>query len=120
MPEIQLKRVYDQPAPSDGFRVLVDRVWPRGMTKEAAAIDLWMNEIAPSTELRKWFGHDVRRWEAFRKKYREELQDRRAELETLRKHAAKQRVTLLFGARDEEHNQAVVLKEVLTGVHKRH
>ena len=115
MAQIQLKRIYDPPAQSDGFRVLVDRVWPRGISKEAAAIDLWMKAIAPSTELRKWFNHDPRRWEGFRKRYRTELHQHASELDELRRHAAKRRLTLLFGARDTEHNQAVVLKEVLAG-----
>jgi uncharacterized protein YeaO (DUF488 family) len=115
MAQIQLKRIYDPPAQSDGFRVLVDRVWPRGISKEAAAIDLWMKAIAPSTELRKWFNHDPRRWEGFRKRYRTELQLHASELDELRRHAAKRRLTLLFGAKDTEHNQAVVLKDVLTG-----
>lgn len=115
MAEIQLKRIYDPPAQSDGYRVLVDRIWPRGVSKDAAAIDLWMKAIAPSTELRKWFNHDPRRWEGFRKRYRAELHERANELDELRAHAAKHRLTLLFGARDSLHNQAVVLKDVLTG-----
>jgi uncharacterized protein YeaO (DUF488 family) len=110
---IQLKRVYDPPAPSDGYRVLVDRVWPRGVTKRAAALDEWMKEIAPSTGLRTWFNHRVDRWEAFRTRYRHELQQRRPELATLRARAEKGRVTLLYGAKDTQHNQAVVLREML-------
>jgi uncharacterized protein YeaO (DUF488 family) len=115
MAEIQLKRIYDPPLRSDGYRVLVDRVWPRGVSKDAATIDLWMKAIAPSTELRKWFNHDPRRWEGFRKRYRAELHEHANELDELRLHAAKRRLTLLFGARDSLHNQAVVLKEVLAG-----
>ena len=113
MSEIRLKRIYEPPARSDGFRVLVDRVWPRGITKEAAALDLWMKDLAPSTQLRKWFNHDPARWDDFRKRYRAELQEHTAELDELKAHAAKRRLTLLFGARDTEHNQAVVLKDVL-------
>jgi uncharacterized protein YeaO (DUF488 family) len=115
MAQIRLKRIYDPPEKSDGFRVLVDRIWPRGVRKEAAALDLWMKAIAPSTSLRKWFGHDPARWDDFRKRYRAELRKHAPELDELRAHAAKRRLTLLFGARDSEHNQAVVLKDVLAG-----
>ena len=113
MPVVRIKRIFDAPARTDGLRVLVDRVWPRGITKKAAALDLWVKEVAPSTELRKWFNHDPRRWMDFRLRYRRELQKHRKELEELRAQAAKRRVTLLFGARDTEHNQAVVLREAL-------
>ena len=113
MGSIGTKRIYDAPAQTEGFRVLVDRVWPRGVTKEKAAIDLWMKEIGPSTQLRKWFGHDPKRWDEFRKRYRAELEDRTELLDKLRGHAAKRRLTLVFSARDEEHNQAVALKEIL-------
>ena len=112
-PRIQVKRVYDPPAKSDGFRVLVDRVWPRGVSKAAAAVDLWMKEIAPSAELRIWFGHDTEKWTEFRRRYRAELRDRKSELAELKAHARHGRVTLVFSARDTEHNQAVVLQEVL-------
>ena len=117
-PRIQVKRVYDPPAKSDGFRVLVDRVWPRGVSKSAAAVDLWMKEIAPSAELRIWFGHDPEKWTEFRKRYRAELRDRKAELAELRAHARRGHLTLVFGARDTEHNQAVVLQEALGGSRK--
>jgi uncharacterized protein YeaO (DUF488 family) len=113
MGDIRIKRIYDPPARSDGFRVLVDRVWPRGVSKDSAELDLWMKEVAPSTELRKWFGHDPARWDTFRTRYRAELRDHAEELRTLRSHAAQGSVTLLFGAKDVEHNQAVVLREVL-------
>ncbi len=113
MPVVRIKRIYDAPARTDGLRVLVDRVWPRGITKKAAALDLWVKEVAPSTELRKWFNHDPQRWMDFRLRYRRELRKHRKELEELRAQAAKRRVTLLFGARDTEHNQAVVLREAL-------
>ena len=115
MTEFRLKRIYEPSTRADGFRVLVDRVWPRGISKEAAALDLWVKVLAPSTELRKWFGHDPARWSEFRKRYRVELRKHTAELDELRAHAAGKRLTLLFGARDTEHNQAVVLKEVLAG-----
>ena len=113
MGHIGTKRIYDAPANTDGFRVLVDRVWPRGVTKEKASVDLWMKEIGPSTQLRKWFGHDPKRWDEFRKRYRAEFEDRTDLLDELRGHARKGRLTLVFSARDEEHNQAVALKEIL-------
>jgi uncharacterized protein YeaO (DUF488 family) len=112
-PDIRLKRVYDPPSAEDGFRVLVDRLWPRGLKKEAAALDLWMKEIGPSNALRKWFGHDPARWEEFRTRYRAELDERSDLLAQLRLAAARSRLTLLYGARDAVHNQAVALREVL-------
>lgn len=112
---IALKRAYDAPAKADGRRILVDRVWPRGVSKEALQLDAWYRELAPSTQLRKWFGHDPERWPEFQKRYTAEL--RRAQLrEQLQKLAAlakRGKVTLVFGARDEEHNQAVVLRDFL-------
>src|SRR5213592_3184201 len=102
---LRIKRVYDKPAREDGGRVLVDRLWPRGMQKEAAKIDLWIKEVAPSDALRKSFCHDVKKWPEFQKKYRAELKKKKE-----KKHGT---LTLLFGAKDEEHNQAVVLAEVL-------
>lgn len=111
--DIRLKRVFGPPAAADGERILVDRLWPRGMRKEAAALDGWMKELAPSTELRRWFGHDPARWEGFRKRYEAELAQHRDLLDELRRRARKHRVTLLFAARDEAHNEAVVLKDVL-------
>lgn len=108
-----IKRIYDAPARSDGWRVLVDRVWPRGIKKQDAALDEWLREIAPSAELRKWFGHDSKRWPEFRKRYRRELREHASELNTLRQRAARTRVTLLYGARNEQFNQAVVLQEAL-------
>jgi uncharacterized protein YeaO (DUF488 family) len=113
MGQVQVKRIYEPAARSDGFRVLVDRLWPRGVAKERAALDLWMKEIAPSTELRRWFGHDPKRWRQFKARYRAELQEHEPELAKLRLRARKGTVTLLFGARDAEHNEAVVLKEFL-------
>jgi uncharacterized protein YeaO (DUF488 family) len=113
MGDIRIKRIYDPPARSDGFRVLVDRVWPRGVRKDDAALDLWMKDVAPSTALRKWFNHDPERWDAFRTRYHAELRDHADALEELRAQAKRGVVTLLFGAKDVEHNQAVVLREVL-------
>ena len=113
MEHIQIKRVYEPPAKKDGFRVLVDRVWPRGISKSAAAVDLWMKDVAPSTELRKWFNHDPARWKEFRERYRAELRKRSSEIDELKTYAAKRRVTLVYSARDLEHNQALVLQEVL-------
>lgn len=111
---IQLKRAYEKPERADGIRILVDRLWPRGLTKEKAAIDLWLKELAPSTELRKWFGHDAKKWRGFRSRYRTELKQHREELELIRHQARDGAVTLIYGARDQEHNEAVVLREILT------
>ena len=110
---VRIKRIYDPPAPADGTRVLVDRLWPRGLAKDEARIDEWLKEIAPSDELRKWFGHDPARWEEFRERYRRELEARTEILDRLRALAGKGTVTLLFAAKDEKHNNAVVLKELL-------
>ena len=110
---IKLKRVYEKPEKSDGTRILVDRLWPRGLTKEKAALDLWLKQVAPSTELRKWFGHDPKKWKEFRSRYRRELKKHLDELEQILKKARKGSVTLLYGARDQEHNEAIVLKQVL-------
>jgi uncharacterized protein YeaO (DUF488 family) len=110
---IRLKRVYDQPSRTDGLRVLVDRVWPRGLTKQRAAVELWLKNVAPSTDLRKWFNHDSSKWKEFESRYRKELREKKAELQLLKKESKVRTVTLLFGARDEKHNQAVVLKKVL-------
>lgn len=112
-PDIRIKRVYEAPDESDGYRVLVDRLWPRGLKKEAAALDAWHRELAPSDALRRWFGHDVARWPEFRRRYVEELRDKGEALEALRAVARERRLTLLFAARDEAHNDAVVLREVL-------
>ncbi len=111
---ILTKRVYGKPAKTDGFRVLVDRLWPRGLTKEKAQVDLWMKEIAPSDELRKWFHHEEGSWDEFEKRYKAELAKKKAPLRELQKLAKEHgRVTLLFGSKDERHNQAVVLAETL-------
>lgn len=110
---IRLKRAYDAPAPDDGTRILIDRLWPRGIKKTDAAIDEWMKEIAPSTKLRKWFGHDPGRWEEFRRRYQTEIRQHHDEFDRLRTLAQRGRITLVFSARDETHNDAVVLKDLL-------
>lgn len=109
----KLKRVYEAPSKEDGYRILVDRLWPRGQRKDAAQLDEWNKDIAPSPALRKWFNHQQERFEAFSVRYREELAAKTAELDKLRAMAKKRQVTLLYGAKDEHHNQAVVLKNVL-------
>ena len=111
---IRLKRAYKAPARSDGQRILVDRLWPRGLTRDKAAVDHWIKEVAPSSELRKWFGHDPERWPEFRRRYRAERKKNPA-LAELRALARKGSITLLYSAKDEQHNQAVVLKQVLDG-----
>lgn len=108
-----IKRVYDEPSRSDGYRILVDRLWPRGLSKAAAHLDEWQKELGPSTELRKWFGHDVDRWAEFRRRYRAELEGAADLWQPIVVRARDQTVTLLFGAHDAEHNQAVVLQEFL-------
>jgi uncharacterized protein YeaO (DUF488 family) len=110
---IQLKRAYDQPSKSDGTRILVDRLWPRGVTKAKARIDLWPKEIAPSTELRKWFHREGADWKEFRRRYLTELKNHRDEIELLRNKIRQGPVTLVFSARDREQNHAVILKEIL-------
>jgi uncharacterized protein YeaO (DUF488 family) len=110
---LQLKRVYEKPSRRDGLRVLVERLWPRGLTKQAAAVDLWLKEIAPSTELRQWFGHDPERWREFQARYRKELRTHDEALKLLRHKSRQGAVTLVYGARDQEHNAAVVLKRYL-------
>jgi uncharacterized protein YeaO (DUF488 family) len=113
---IRLKRAYLPATASDGTRILVDRLWPRGVRKSDAAIDLWIKSLAPSTALRKWFGHDPARWLEFRRRYAAELRDHPDELAELRARARRKTVTLVFAARDELHNDAVVLRDVLLGV----
>ena len=111
---IKLKRIYEEYDKKDGYRILVDRLWPRGIKKEEAKIDLWLKEIGPSDELRKWFNHEPEKWAEFKKKYRAEL-TRKKELLNEIKHEEKENpaVTLLFGAKDQEHNQAMVIAELL-------
>jgi uncharacterized protein YeaO (DUF488 family) len=111
--KIKIKRVYEEPAKKDGMRILVDRLWPRGLTKQKASIDLWLKDIAPSTELRKWFDHDPEKWKEFRKRYHEELQKNTSQIEVLEKEMKKGTVTLVYGAKDKEHNEALVLKELI-------
>jgi len=113
MPEIRCKRVYEPPEPSDGLRVLVDRLWPRGLRRESAQIDVWARDLAPSDELRKWFAHDPSHFADFRRRYRTELRKRPDELLGLVNEAGKRPLSLLYAARDEAHNNAVVLEEVL-------
>lgn len=110
---IRLRRAYEPASPEDGVRVLVDRLWPRGLRKVDAAVDRWMKDIAPSTELRKWFGHDPERWQEFRRRYDRELQQHATAIDELRELARHHTVTLVFSAHDEEHNDAVALREVL-------
>lgn len=111
---VKIKRVYEKPDKEDGFRVLVDRLWPRGLTKEKAAVDLWLKEIAPSNELRKWFGHEPEKWPEFRKKYLQELEKNEGPVLILKDHLTKGTVTLIYAARDQVHNEALVLKELLS------
>ena len=111
---IRTKRVYEKPAKDDGFRLLVDRLWPRGLTKERAAVDQWMKEIAPSDALRKWFGHEPEKWLEFEKRYRKELSVKKDLLGEIRKlESAHKVVTLLYGRHDEKQNQAVILADML-------
>lgn len=111
---IKLKRVYEKVEKADGFRVLVDRLWPRGISKEKSHLGLWLKDIAPSAELRKWFEHDPKKWEEFRKRYKEELNSKKELINQLRTEEKEYKVvTLLYGAKDVEHNEAVVLVELL-------
>ena len=114
-PDVRLKRAYDPAEPDDGYRVLVDRLWPRGLSRAHAGADLWLKEVAPSPALRRWFGHDPRRWKHFRQRYRAELAHHPDELGVLKDLRRRGPITLLFAARDEAHNNAVVLREVLEG-----
>jgi uncharacterized protein YeaO (DUF488 family) len=111
--DIHIKRVYDPPAPGDGTRILVDRLWPRGLTKEKAKVDLWLKDVAPSTGLRKWFAHDPARWAEFQTRYHAELRHHSEPLALLQQAAAKGTATLVYGARDQQHNEAVVLQKLL-------
>ena len=117
---IHVKRIYDPPSPEDGHRVLVDRLWPRGITRARAAIDLWLQEIAPSPELRQWYAHDPERWGEFQIRYRQELEERPEAVATLLEFAQRGPLTLLFAARDEERNSAVLVKRFLEDLHRRH
>lgn len=110
---IKIKRIYEKAEDKDGFRILIDRLWPRGLSKEKARIDEWLRDIAPSNELRRWFHHDLSRWEAFKKRYREELKGKNTISERIIKVAKKGNVTLTYAAKDKEHNNAIILKEFL-------
>ena len=111
---IRIKRVYDPPDHRDGTRILVDRLWPRGLTKEKARVDLWLKDIAPSAELRTWFGHDPRKWPEFQRRYRDQLEKNSDQVLRLKRAMAEGIVTLLYGAKDERHNEAVVLQASFT------
>jgi uncharacterized protein YeaO (DUF488 family) len=114
---VRLKRAYEPPAADDGIRILVDRLWPRAISKQALALDEWMKDIAPSTALRRWFGHDPGRWHEFCRRYAAEVHEHKGLLEELRAHARKGRITLVFSARDEVHNDAVALRSfILSGL----
>jgi len=110
---IILKRIYEKSSRSDGTRVLVDRLWPRGVSKVEAKLDVWLKDIAPSTDLRKWFAHDPKKWSEFKKKYKAELRANKAVVTELKQLAKKKTLTLLYGAKDEVHNEAVVIKEFI-------
>ena len=114
MTNIRVKRAYEEPDREDGERILVDRLWPRGLTKEKARVDLWLKDVAPSTELRKWFAHDPSKWAEFRSRYLAELKTNKEPLSLLRQEAAKGTVTLVYGAKDQQHNEAVILQELLS------
>ena len=114
--DLKIKRVYEKPSKEDGFRILVDRLWPRGLTKEKASVDLWLKEIAPSTALRKWFGHDPDKWIEFRKRYLLELDQNKKQVILLNEHLKSGTVTLVYGTKDQEHNEAVVLMDLLSSV----
>lgn|SRR5437764_14546545 len=111
---LRIKRIYEPAARSDGYRVLVDRIWPRGVSREEAAVDEWARDIAPSTELRRWFGHDPAWFDEFRRRYAEELQAHEEQLQRLRERAQGGTVTLLFAARDTQHNNAAALADLLS------
>ena len=111
---IKIKRGYEKPESEDGIRILVDRLWPRGLTKEKASIDLWLKDIAPSTQLRKWFNHDPEKWNKFKKRYLAELNENKKSVSMLKEQLTNSVVTLIFGAKDEEHNEALVLKELFS------
>lgn len=118
---IKVKRVYDEVGKDDGKRVLVDKLWPRGIKKDEIKIDLWLKEVAPSTELRKWFSHDSTRWKEFCKRYKEELrmdEEKKIALSELTKIATREKLTLVYSAKDKEHNNAIVLKKLLEGLLK--
>jgi len=110
---IKLKRAYEKPAKDDGERILVERLWPRGVAKDQAKLDLWLKDVAPSAELRKWFGHDPDKWAEFRQRYRKELKQKADLIKLLKRKAKEGTITLIYAARDEAHNSALVLKQFL-------
>jgi uncharacterized protein YeaO (DUF488 family) len=112
--KIKLKSIYEKPLKEDGIRILTDRLWPRGLTKAKANVDLWLKDIAPSAELRKWFGHDPTKWNEFRRRYKEELKRYDEQISRFKEQFGDGIVTLIYGTKDKEHNQAVVLKEIFT------
>jgi uncharacterized protein YeaO (DUF488 family) len=113
MYHVNIKRVYEEPKKSDGKRILVDRLWPRGLAKAEVKVDLWLKEIAPSTALRKWFSHEPSKWEEFKKRYSVELEKNNEQISLLEREVSEGKVTLVYGAKDQEHNGAVVLREFL-------
>ena len=117
-PALQVKRVYDPPSNEDGVRVLVDRLWPRGLTKATAAVDLWLKDLTPSVDLRRWFNHDPSRWNEFTQRYAEELEKKKPAVAALAGAVRRGRVTLLFGARDPQHNNATALFGYLNRVNE--
>ena len=110
---LTIKRIYEPAAPKDGFRILIDRIWPRGLSKASASVDLWLKTLAPSTELRQWFGHDPEKWVQFRQRYFAELDGQAEAVDQVLKMAKRRRVTLLYGAKDTLHNNAIALMEYL-------
>ena len=110
---VRIKRAYEAPAPEDGARILIDRLWPRGVRKDAAALDLWLKDIGPSTELRKWFGHEPSRWAEFRRRYADEIAQKPQLLAQLRDIARQGVLTMVYSAHDEQHNDALVLQELI-------
>ena len=110
---LRLKRVYESAESGDGKRILVDRLWPRGVSKDEAKVDLWLKAVAPSPDLRRWFGHDPEKWAEFRRRYRNELEENVAAVDELKKAIGRSKATLLYGAKDQEHNHAIVLKDFI-------
>jgi len=111
---VRIKRIYEPADDGDGKRILVDRLWPRGVSRNDAHIDLWLKDVAPSAELRRWFGHDPQKWNEFRRRYQEELKENATAVDELREQIGQSTATLLYGARDSEHNNAVVLMDFIT------
>ncbi len=111
---LQIKRIYEPPSKEDGVRILVDRLWPRGVSKDEAHVDAWLKDIAPSADLRRWFGHDTDKWNEFRRRYKAELEHNPAAVDELKRQIGQSPVTLLYGAKDTEHNNAVVLRDFVS------